>query len=339
MKKKILCIEDETDLRDNIALILQSEGYEVFQAANGQEGLDQFHKAHPDLILCDINMPVMNGYEVLNKINAASSEKKQVTPFIFLTALGQKKDVISGMERGADEYIAKPVDFDLLLSSIKARLKKADVSQDYQNHKLDEVYDKVSNLIPNEIKDPLASIISLSGAMKNEILGAFVDPRYVEMSSKIYLLAMQLNSKIEQALNSEMLSQAANDSDNKIAPEALLSKIKQKANNNNITYTLDKGLPNIMIDSEKFSNITSELLKKLARLPINGTLAVRNFLDYLDNMVITATCACDTPQNAELEEFATKFMDASATLNTKYNEDTKEQTCIITIPKHRLKHA
>lgn len=120
--KKVLVIEDEPDMRRNLATILRMEKFEVFSAENGRIGLDMVARQRPDIILCDVMMPEMDGHAVLNHLRA---EKETATiPFIFLTAKGEKADLRSGMNMGADDYLTKPVDKAGLLAAISARLKR-----------------------------------------------------------------------------------------------------------------------------------------------------------------------------------------------------------------------
>lgn len=120
---KILCIEDETDLRENIVEELNDAGYETIEAANGQEGLDAILACKPDLVLCDIRMPVMDGHQLLKHVRENLPDLAD-TPFIFLTALDSRDNVVSGKILGADDYLTKPIDFDLLLATVKARFEQ-----------------------------------------------------------------------------------------------------------------------------------------------------------------------------------------------------------------------
>jgi DNA-binding NarL/FixJ family response regulator len=122
--KKILVIEDEPEMRRNLATILRLEKFEVSQAENGRVGLDLARKNIPDLILCDVMMPDMDGHGVLQALR--EDVKTANVPFIFLTAKGEKADQRSGMNLGADDYLTKPVAKDDLLSAISARLKRSD---------------------------------------------------------------------------------------------------------------------------------------------------------------------------------------------------------------------
>ncbi|HCT29922.1 MAG TPA: hypothetical protein DIW31_04150 [Bacteroidales bacterium] len=121
-KKQILLIEDDEFLRDSTGLFLEEEGYDVIAAKNGVEGVEFALEKIPDLILCDIAMPRMSGYEVF-KIISENSVTHSI-PFIFLTAKTEKEDIRTGMQMGVDDYITKPFDYDELLRAIELRISK-----------------------------------------------------------------------------------------------------------------------------------------------------------------------------------------------------------------------
>lgn len=123
MPALILCAEDHDELRRDICEELREAGYSVVEAADGEECIAQVNAVSPDLILCDINMPGRNGYEVLRKIRASRPDLAD-TPIVFLTALCEPRDIVDGKRIGADDYLVKPVDFDLMLATIDARLRQ-----------------------------------------------------------------------------------------------------------------------------------------------------------------------------------------------------------------------
>jgi CRP-like cAMP-binding protein/CheY-like chemotaxis protein len=125
--RRLLVIDDHDDIRENIAEILTLSGYEVFTAPNGKRGVETAIKEKPELIVCDIMMPELDGYGVLHLLR--KNEATLDTPFIFLTAKTERADFRKGMEMGADDYITKPFDDIELLNAIEIRLKKHDILQ------------------------------------------------------------------------------------------------------------------------------------------------------------------------------------------------------------------
>ena len=122
MSKKVLIIEDNNDIRDNVTEILEMAGYTVFEANNGKTGVELAIKNLPDIILCDIMMPELDGYGVLYMLH--KHPEMTAVPFIFLTAKAERLDLRRGMEMGADDYLTKPFDDIELLNAIESRLKK-----------------------------------------------------------------------------------------------------------------------------------------------------------------------------------------------------------------------
>jgi DNA-binding NarL/FixJ family response regulator len=122
--KKILVIEDEPEMRRNLLTILKLEKFQPVGAENGRSGLDAVRREKPDLILCDVMMPELDGHDVLEALR--QNEETAAIPFIFLTARGEKEDLRSGMNLGADDYLTKPVARADLLEAINARLRRSE---------------------------------------------------------------------------------------------------------------------------------------------------------------------------------------------------------------------
>lgn len=127
MKKKILLIEDNPEVRENTAEILELAGYDVVTAPHGKAGVELAQHEKPDLIICDIMMPELDGYGVLHILSKKS--ETALIPFIFLTAKTEKTDIRKGMNLGADDYLTKPFDDTDLLNAIEARLRKSALQQ------------------------------------------------------------------------------------------------------------------------------------------------------------------------------------------------------------------
>jgi DNA-binding NarL/FixJ family response regulator len=122
--KTILVIEDQPDMLANLVTILRMENYEVLTARTGREGVAVAAERSPDLVLCDVMMPEMDGHQVLEELRRHPPTAG--TPFVFLTAKGEARDVRTGMNLGADDYLTKPVTATDLLAAVAARLRRAD---------------------------------------------------------------------------------------------------------------------------------------------------------------------------------------------------------------------
>jgi len=123
--KSILVIDDNPDIRDNTAEILELAGYKTFTAENGKKGVEVALREKPDVIVCDIMMPELDGYGVLHLLR--KNPDTEHIPFVFLTAKTERGDFRKGMEMGADDYITKPFEDIELLNAIEVRLKKAEI--------------------------------------------------------------------------------------------------------------------------------------------------------------------------------------------------------------------
>jgi DNA-binding LytR/AlgR family response regulator len=130
--KKILVIEDDIPIQQVIIDILENEGYNIFTAQNGKAGINLAKEIKPDLILCDVMMPVMDGYEVISSLLKDSTTS--LIPFIFLSAKVEKDNVRHGMELGADDYLTKPFKVEELLNAVETRLKKKEIINSFILH-------------------------------------------------------------------------------------------------------------------------------------------------------------------------------------------------------------
>jgi DNA-binding response OmpR family regulator len=154
--KKILIIEDEDIIRENLLEFL-SENYQAIEAKDGSQGIELAVKYQPDLILCDVMMPEMTGYEVKETLN--KNPATTFTPFIFLTAKTSNEDLRAGMELGADDYITKPFTLRNLTGAIETRLEKATAFEELIRTREADVRAEYLKLIPDEYGDLLNQII------------------------------------------------------------------------------------------------------------------------------------------------------------------------------------
>ncbi|PMR79660.1 two-component system response regulator [Halomonas urumqiensis] len=143
----VLCAEDHGELRLDICDELREAGYAVIEAADGDEALEQIDNlaAPPDLILCDINMPGRNGYQVLETLRDDYPSLADM-PFVFLTALSDSRDVIDGKRLGADDYLSKPIDYDLMLATVEARLRQVRRIREQTNREFDTLRQAMNEL-------------------------------------------------------------------------------------------------------------------------------------------------------------------------------------------------
>ncbi len=155
---KILVIEDKPNILEELVTWLELENYEALGALDGTTGINLALEQHPDLILCDIMMPEKDGYQVLLELRAYSATAR--TPFIFLTAKQEKIDIRYGMELGADDYIAKPIDRKALLNAIHVRLARYNLFDQHAHQQINDLRQSILRALPHELRTPLMGILA-----------------------------------------------------------------------------------------------------------------------------------------------------------------------------------
>lgn len=155
---QILCVEDEVDFLENITEELAEAGFAVLPAQNARQALALLQEARPDLILCDVAMPGMDGYALLEQIRNQYPQLADV-PFVFLTAHSKPEEVAAGKWAGVDDYLVKPVDFDLLLATIHARLRQVERIRDQHRAEADQVNHAMAQLQGSQDQDGMAQVM------------------------------------------------------------------------------------------------------------------------------------------------------------------------------------
>lgn len=153
----ILFIEDEPDLREDVAEELEEAGMEVVQAGNGEQALAMLETLQPDLVLCDITMPGMSGYDLLQVMRQTRPELAAI-PFVFLTAQTDPKQIVDGKRAGADDYLIKPIDFDLMLATIQARITQVARIRQYHSIEVESIRDALQDLHRQHTRDTVQRI-------------------------------------------------------------------------------------------------------------------------------------------------------------------------------------
>ena len=193
--KKILVIEDEQDIRLHIVKILQYEGYHAIDAENGRIGVQRARQEHPDLIICDVLMPQLNGYGVLTALR--QNPLTAAIPFIFLTAKTTQNDIRKGMSLGADDYLTKPFKVTDLLAAVKTRLEKHTLI----SKTIDDAQFTLSHALPEQFQTPLNAIIGFAEFLIHFAPDLALElEEVVEMQRPVLENALELKRLIENYL-------------------------------------------------------------------------------------------------------------------------------------------
>lgn len=192
---KILLIEDNDEIRENIREILELANYQVVTAQNGKQGYSLALQVRPELIICDIMMPVLDGYGLLHLIN--KNEELKATPFIFLTAKTERGDFRRGMELGADDYITKPFTEIELMTAIESRLKKINILREGQTPP-NNLVDFYTEILNEDALEQLTKTEQLSDFKKKQRVyaeGSYPHCLYYLVSGKVRTYKSNENGK------------------------------------------------------------------------------------------------------------------------------------------------
>jgi two-component system sensor histidine kinase/response regulator len=158
--KKILIVEDDPEIRINLVNFLDLTGFTTIEAHNGFTGIKLARETHPDLIISDIMMPGMDGFQLLEELQ--KDESTDSIPFLFLSAKADKIFIREGMNLGADDFITKPFDFDELLIAVNTRINKKHKREKHLNKKIEDLQTNLKRTMPHEVRTPLNIILGLS---------------------------------------------------------------------------------------------------------------------------------------------------------------------------------
>jgi two-component system sensor histidine kinase/response regulator len=194
---KVLVIDDEAAIRDTILINLRKNGFETLSAVNGAEGIKIARTQLPDVIICDVRMELVSGYEMLSVIR--NDPMTASTPFILITAETSRSGMRQGMELGADDYLFKPFTGSEIIAAVNSQLQKRHALVVQAEQKLNELRAQLSTSIPHELRTPLNGIMGYADILRKQF--AELEPSEVaQMSERIYKNAKRLNRLVENFL-------------------------------------------------------------------------------------------------------------------------------------------
>lgn len=343
-KIKVLCVEDEQEIRENIADILRDEGFEVFEAGNGKQGFDVFLKTKPDIIVSDIMMPELDGYGLLKLIRESKNVRNNTVPFIFLTALGQKDNVIKGVELSANDYLVKPIDFELMIAKIKEKTANATKVQEKHNRNIQNLKSQFSVVLPTELLSYLDIITQVSSVLKEEPYGPFPHRRYLEDIEKVYLNSMKIRSAISNALDEQVIENKLNADEEIFAISHFvtdfISSLSEKFRNKiELEPIFDEAAtPRVKVDRLILTDAFRKILSGILKSDLDGKVSISVMMDHLDQMVVIFYMRSDIGKldlHVNLNESEiSKILDKQ---NCRFEiTENKENTAVLTIPSYRL---
>jgi CheY-like chemotaxis protein len=194
---RILLIEDDPLILENVDDILTLEGFQTVTAQDGEEGLSLAQREDPDLIVCDVMLPGLTGYEILYALR--QNEKTENIPFIFLTGQSDKADIRHGMELGADDYLTKPFTPSELKRAVASRLAKHLKLEQQTQRKLGTLRHNIANSLPHELNTPLVGVINGAQVLR-QCYGSLEQAEIMEMLDGIEQAGKRLYSLVQNFL-------------------------------------------------------------------------------------------------------------------------------------------
>ena len=278
--KKVLLIEDDKQTQDNIKEILGFENFIIITADDGMTGLELAREKSPDLIICDIMIPLLDGYGVLSALRQDVSTVN--IPLIFLTGKTEWIDLRQGMELGADDYLTKPFSIPELLNSVTTQLSKKAVIEQQSRNKLDELRRNITFALPDELRTPLNGIIGLSKLLIEDP-SLMAEAEGFKMLEEIHFSGERLYQLIQNFLLYADLELIAKDSERveALRNQPFSSAVKpiietivlEKAEQSGRLLDLKLDLLNadVQIAEPKFRKIVEEIIDNAFKFSDRGT--------------------------------------------------------------------
>jgi len=279
MGTKILVIEDADALRKDIMEMLSFEDYDVEGANNGVNGVNLARSWHPDLIICDIMMPELDGYGVLAELRRDGAGL--TIPFIFLTAKTDKSDMRLGMDLGADDYLTKPFTAQELINCVRKRLEKVTELNRISEEKLDELRENIILALPHELRTPLTGILGFADILmmdSNDMSGDKIAEmaRYIHSAAQRlyrltenYVVYAQLEVLKSDNPRAELLSQFATGEVRSLVENVAFQQAQYYRREADLELSIDDNAAIKMID-ENLKKVVLELLDNAFKFSAPG---------------------------------------------------------------------
>jgi signal transduction histidine kinase len=279
--KKVAVIDDQDYILESTQLLLEFEGYTVRTASNGKKGIELIEDFLPDLILCDISMPEMDGYGVLTYIRSHSTLSS--TPFVFLTARAERSDMRAGMGKGADDYLIKPYTRDELIAVVAIQFEKRERIEQKMTERAGEVARNVTYALPHEFRIVLNQVMGSAKYLKS-IAAVATEPQIIEMTDDILSSSQRLFRITENFLTYVQIESFKADPEmhkrmrafRTVEPGAtmydlVMAKAMKFARAEDLSIKGEVEGIAIEISTENFNKVLEELMDNALRFSENGT--------------------------------------------------------------------
>jgi YesN/AraC family two-component response regulator len=346
-KMKVLIAEDERDIRETIADILRDEDFEVFEAQNGKVGFEIFKEKKPHVIVSDIMMPEVDGYAFL-KLVRETKDKTNNVPFLFLSALGQKENIIKGVSLAASDYLVKPIDFEILIAKIKEKAFASMKLAKTHEKGIKNIKDQISTTLSSEINYHIDIITHALAILKEEPYGPFPHRRYLEDINKLYSEAVKLKTTVVNSLDENVIENRLNADEEifsldsfltqavKNFPEKIKSRVKYERPFEAETISKLKMDKSVLIDVIK--KIIAGVIKFEPDSSISSSIIVDNMNRVILIFYIHSKLNIEEVKK-NLDEEKVKEMCSAQSLEFKLSGEVGKLNAMITFPSFRVIHA
>lgn len=277
--KKIAVIEDDVIVRETIIERLTEAGYFVVSAENGMDGIELIREQQPDLVLCDVMMPNLGGFGVLEYVR--KDPTTELVPFVFLSALSDKSDLRKGMLSGADDYLTKPFSREELLNAVEVRLQKRQSHDQRMHEALEQFRDSLSRSLPHEFLTPLNSILGISHLLKDH-LDDFERVEVTEMLGNIHQSGQRLLRLVQnylrfaelESMRGDELRRAEMQEEEMAHPDQLLQEtvdaVAQRAGRQrDVSVRAERA--RLRIGARDFEKVIEELADNACKFSLDGS--------------------------------------------------------------------
>lgn len=344
-KIKVLCVEDEQEIRENIVDILRDEGFEVFEAGNGKEGFENFTQNKPDIVISDIMMPELDGYGLLKLIRESKNVRNNTVPFIFLTALGQKENVIKGVNLTANDYLVKPIDFELMIAKIREKTANHSRLQEVHDRNIKNLKSQVAVILPHDLLSYLDVISQTSSVLKSEPYGPLPHRRYLEDLDKIHLHTLKLRGAIANALDEAVIDHKLNAEEELFSitdfMDEFVASLSEKFKNRielKKHIGADSALPRVKVDRLVLLEALRKIFAGMFKTDPEASISVAIMMDHFDQMVMVFYL------KSKIENVSLRPNTDISQIGKVLDKQTcrfevvagKENTAILVIPAYRI---